>query len=298
MNPRLPRIALAALAVLAPVPGFAQKSLFSGPQSGERIEPFKVLAVNGPDAGREVDYITSFGSAPTLVIFLHQLDRNIAALLSPTEKFARERASAGLRTLIVYLAPDKIEGERRMRAVINSLKLEVPVGVSLDGIEGPGAYGLNREAAVTILVAKDRVVTDNFAIVQAGTVDAPRVMAAAARHVGGHVPTLEEIQAERTRVSARPGTAPGGMASNEAGAGGKMQEPDPPEMVTLLRSLIQLTNTPERVDDVVKQLEAWAGSDAKRREMLARKMGIIIPLKYGTEYARTRMAELQTAMSK
>jgi hypothetical protein len=301
MNSRLPRVAIAALFACWAGPVCAQKTLFSGPQSGERIENFNVLAVNGPDAGKEVDYVASYGNAPTLVIFLHQLDRNIASLLSPTEKFARERASAGLRCLIVYLAPDKIEGERRMRAVINSLKLEVPVAISLDGIEGPGAWGLNREAAVTILVAKDRTVTDNFAIVQAGTVDAPRVMAAVARHVGGHVPTLEEIQAERARMSARPGASrAGGMTQPDSGgqSGGKTQEPDPPEMVALLRSLIQPSNTPERVDDVVKELEGWAGSDAKRRDILARKLGVIIPLKYGTEYARTKMVELQTSMSK
>ena len=288
---QLLRPALVWLLAFVPVSFSAQKALFSGPQPGERIEPFKVLAVNGPDAGKEVDYVTSYGQAPMLLVFLHQIDRNVGALVAPAEKFARERAPAGLRTLIVYLAPDKIEGERRMRAVIGSLRLEVPVGVSLDGVEGPGAYGLNREVAVTVLVAKDRSVTDNLAIVQPGTVDAPRVIAAAARHVGGHVPTAEEIQAERTRMAPRnpsPSMATGGMAA----------EPDPPELASLLRSLIQPSNTREAVDEAVRQLRAWAGSDPKRRAQLGQKMGVIIPLRYGTEFARSRMAELQAEMAK
>jgi hypothetical protein len=281
------RAVLLSILLSIPVSGFPQKSPFSGPQPGERIEPFKVLAVNGPEAGKEVDYMSAYGDAPVLLIFLHQLDRNVAAMLRPCERFAQDRASAGLKTLIVYLAPDKIEGERRMRAVIKSLTLQVPVGVALEGVEGPGTYGLNREVAVTALVAKERVVTANFAIIQPGTVEAPRVMTAAARHVGGHVPTAEEIQAELTAKSGRAVVTMSGNA-----------EPDPPEMVTMLRSLIQLSNTNERVDQVVGELRSWAGSDAKRRSAIAQKMTVIIPLKYGTEYARTQMAVLQSEMSK
>jgi hypothetical protein len=282
---------LTMLLLLVSIPsGLAQKSPFSGPQPGERIEPFKVLVVNGPEAGKEVDYLSDYGEAPVLLIFLHQLDRNVAAMLRPCERFAQDRASAGLKTLIVYLAPDKIEGERRMRAVVKSLNIQVPVGVALEGVEGPGAYGLNREVAVTALVAKERKVTANFAIIQPGTVDAPRVMTAVASHVGGRVPTAEEIQAELVATS--------GRATVEVRAMSGKAEPDPPELANMLRSLIQRSNTPERVDQVVGELRTWAGSDTKRRSAIAQKMTVIIPLKYGTEYAQTQMAVLQTEMGK
>ena len=40
----------------------------------------------------------------------------------------------------------------------------------------PGAYGLNRNVAVTVLVATDRVVSANFALVQPSLeVDAPKI---------------------------------------------------------------------------------------------------------------------------
>src|SRR5687767_15030320 len=95
-------VALLSVLLSIPISGFAQKSPFSGPQPGERIEPFKVLMVNGPEAGREVDYLSAYGDAPVLLIFVHQLDRNVAAMLRPSERFAQDRASAGLKTLIVY----------------------------------------------------------------------------------------------------------------------------------------------------------------------------------------------------
>ena len=54
--------------------------------------------------------------------------------------------------------------------------------ISLDGIEGPGNYGLNRKVTLTLLVAKGTKVVANFAIVQPNETDAPKVGAAASRN--------------------------------------------------------------------------------------------------------------------
>jgi hypothetical protein len=75
-------------------------------------------------------------------------------------------------------------------------------------------------------------------------------------------------------------------------------EGDPPEMANLLRSLIRLQNTRDDVDQASRQLRAWAGTDEKRRALLAQKLATIIPLQYGTEYARAQMAVLREEMQK
>ena len=172
---------------------YSQDTLFSGPQPGEPLLPFKVLAVNGPDSGREVDYISRYGDSPLLLVFAHYIDRNVYRILWPCDRYAAERASAGLKTLYVYLAPEKVAGERRMAQVVQSLSLEVPAAVSLDGEEGPGAYALNKQAAVTVIVAKDRKVVANVTLVQPGLTDSPRIIAEVAKLVGGHIPTAEEL---------------------------------------------------------------------------------------------------------
>jgi len=259
----------------------AQETLFSGPQPGEAIPGFPLLAVNGPDAGREVDFVSRYGAAPVMLIFLHQIDRNVAALIQPCEKFAQDRVAAGLKTLYIYLTADKIEGERRMQAVTKSLRLQSQVAVSVDGVEGPGSYGLNKNVATTILVGKGGKVTANFAIVQPGMVDAPKVLAEAGKLVGGHVPTLVELEAERAGQARRGG----------------MQPQDPPELQSMLRSLIQKTNSSQQVDNVIASLRAWAADD-RRRSLLLNKLNLIIPLRYGTEYAQTRMQTLKAEVEK
>jgi hypothetical protein len=177
----------------AAVPELGADTLFSGPQPGELLPTFRVLAVNGPDAGKEVDYIARYGDAPILLIFAHYIDRNVYRVMWPCDRYAAERASAGLRTLYVYLAPEKVAGERRMAQVVRSLSLEVQTAVSLDGDEGPGAYGLNKQVGVTAIVAKGRKVVANFAIVQPGLTDSPKIIAELVTLVGGKVPTVEDL---------------------------------------------------------------------------------------------------------
>src|SRR2546422_1256591 len=36
------------------------EGIFSGPQKGEKTPPFKVLDLNGPNQGKEIDYITAW----------------------------------------------------------------------------------------------------------------------------------------------------------------------------------------------------------------------------------------------
>ena len=57
----------------------------------------------------------------------------------------------------------------------SAIFLKSPMGISVDGKEGPGAYGLNRKVTITILVVKDNKVHANFAILSPNKADFPKV---------------------------------------------------------------------------------------------------------------------------
>jgi hypothetical protein len=48
------------------------------------------------------------------------------------------------------LFADRLAGEQRVKAAARPLQLQSRVG-SLDGVEGPGNYGLNKECMMTII---------------------------------------------------------------------------------------------------------------------------------------------------
>lgn len=81
-----------------------------------------------------------------------------------------------------------------MKLAKKSLGFKGTVGVSPDGLEGPGKYGLNSKVELTILMAKEGKVTANFALVQPSVNDTPAVAEAIVKQVGGKAPTLKELE--------------------------------------------------------------------------------------------------------
>ena len=72
------------------------------------------------------------------------------------------------------------------------------MSLSPDGAEGPGNYGLNKDCLMTIVTLKDGKVVANFALVQPGIADAPKVLAALAKTCGDeNPPTLEALTAKQ-----------------------------------------------------------------------------------------------------
>src|SRR5262245_40908428 len=182
----------------------AADKVFSGPQRGERTTPFNVLELTGPNEGKERDPVTENAGAPSALVFVHAIERSLVPLLRVVDQYGAERTNR-LKTEIVFLIADRIEGEQRVKAAARSLQLQSRVGLSLDGAEGPGNYGLNKQCMMTIVAAKENKVTANFALVQPGIADAPNVIEALARACGDISPPtvqqLSERQAARTRAA-------------------------------------------------------------------------------------------------
>lgn len=213
---------------------------YSGPQAGEKTTPFRVLDVTGPNSGKTVDYVTEFAGAPTVLVFYHGLERSLLPLARVIDQYGAEKAPS-IRTLHVFLTDDRLALEQRLPLVKQSVKFRAPMVISVDGIEGPGNYGLNKQCLLTILVAKGDRVLANFGLVQPGIADAPKVIAAMAKAVGdANPPTAEQL-------SARSGEAAGGGRP----AAARPQAPARPALVDLSRFDL---NTPEGLKEAVRAL--------------------------------------------
>jgi len=204
---------------------WAADPVYSGPQTGEKTTPFKVLELTGPGEGKERDPITESAGGPTALVFIHTIERSLVPLLRVIDQYGAERKNQ-LKTEVIFLFGDRLEGEQRIKAAARSLQLQSRVGLSLDGAEGPGNYGLNKECMMTVVAAKDNKVTANFALVQPGVADAPKVIAALARACADTSPPSIEHLSERP--SARSGSGrerTGQMQRNGAGLERNRAEP-------------------------------------------------------------------------
>ena len=136
---------------------------FSGPQVGEKVTPFTVRAVVGDRAGQEIDLVKAAEGKPLVLFFVHEVTRPSVGLARLILNYAASRKADGLHSGLVLLSADATMSEEWAKRATNALPSGVPIGISKDGAEGPGAYGLNRKVAVTVLVAKENKVTANFA---------------------------------------------------------------------------------------------------------------------------------------
>jgi hypothetical protein len=191
------------VAALLSGPSFArgEDPVFSGPQVGEELPSFQVLGVLDDLAGKKLDLIERADGKPVILIFVHERTRPAFGLTNLMMKYAATRAKDGLTSGVVLLTEDATATEQWMRIVKGHFPEGAVYGISLDGQEGPGSYGLNRNVALTVLVGNKGKVTANFALVQPSVqADGPKILKAIVEATGGgKVPTIEELEGDRAR---------------------------------------------------------------------------------------------------
>jgi hypothetical protein len=276
-------IVAAVLTALIQIPAHSADPVFSGPQAGEAATPFKVLNLTGEGAGNERQVNPD---AATALVFVQGMERSLVPLLRVVDQYGAARKER-IKTEVVFLFADRLAGEQRAKAVAGSLKLQSRVSLSLDGIEGPGNYGLNKECLMTIVVTKDGKVTDNFALVQPGIADAPKVVAALARTFGDDSPPSIE------QLSGRPAGREGAdRPMRPAAAKGKDPFPGAvpadEKLVGLLRRFIRPTNDDATVDQVLQEVRAHIKGNAELRKQAIDGWTRVLHFgdHYGTEYSR------------
>jgi hypothetical protein len=243
------RLALLLLSCLAFLPPLSAEEpaekVFSGPQPGERLTALKVRGLAGDAAGKEFDLAADSKGRPLFVIFVHERTRPSLGLARVLMNYAAKRAKDGLSSGLVFLSDDATAIENWVKVATAALPTGVPICLSTDGVEGPGAYGLNRKVALTVLIADKNKVTANFALIQPSVqADAPKIAKALVDALGGgDVPTLAELgnRLEReVRTALRP----------------------------LLMPLIKLDATPEEVEKAAAAVEKFvADNDAAKKEL-------------------------------
>lgn len=264
----------------------ADDPVFSGPQVGEKLIPFKVMAVGGEQTGKEVDPVSRADGKPSLFVFVHKLTRPGIGLTKALTGYAIDQE--GVATGIIWLDDDKAQAEAYLTRARNSLNFKAPVGVSVDGGEGPGAYGLNRNVELTVLVANDNAVTANFALVQPSLTEAPKIAAELAKLIKKPAPTPEQLaryvnprnaamRAEMRRRQGRGGDRTGGT-----------------DLRSMMRGLIDATDD-ATIEKAVKAIETWVGDNKARRAQVKRMSGMVLQRGLGSEDVQNQLKKWQSA---
>jgi hypothetical protein len=254
----------------------AEEPVFSGPQVGEKLPPFSAQAVFGDKADEDIEIVEKAPQGADLLIFFHQRTRPAFGLTNTIMKYAKTRK--GLRNTVVFLTEDTTAEAQWVRRVRKNLPEGINYAISGEGIEGPGSYGLNRNVAITLLVAKEGKVTANFALVQPGLqADGPKILKAIVEASGGgKVPTVSEIAGPR--YTGQTDTKPPARGEND------------PKLTGLLRAVINKQAKEEQVKEAAEKVEAYIKTNKNARRELGRITTTVTNSdkldNYGTEAAQ------------
>jgi len=218
--------------------------IFSGPQKSERVVPFEMTAVTGEQTGQTIDLVTKAGEKPLLVVFVHERTRPAFGLMNAVARFAESRVDQGLVHGVTFLSADPTATETWLKRITRNLPTKTIVGYSAEGQEGPGAWGLNRNVTMTVVVANQGKVTANFALVQPSLAqDGPEILKALVEVTGGgEVPDIANFSPQ--------------MRGRDA-AGRPMTRGGDDQLRSLLSPLIQKDATDEEVDAAAAKIEKY-----------------------------------------
>ena len=163
-----------------------ENKIFSGPQPGEKLPPLNATSIVGESEGETLDFTETDGQL--LILFLQSEDgaglRGLYDISRMIAKIANE-SKQELQMNVVFLGDDPDALKQSVsgvaRGVVQSMSKNILLGISPEGREGPGNYGLNRNVEQTILIAKDGKVLHNFAFTQPTVYADPHVLGAIAQ---------------------------------------------------------------------------------------------------------------------
>ena len=141
---------------------FAGDNVKSGPQVGKAVPgPFEPLNVTGPKAGEKFCLFCVNGENPVAMVFARDCNEPVAKLIKKIDEATAKHKTHSMGSFVVFLN-DSPAMKEKLKEVATKEGLKHCV-LSIDDPTGPKAYGVDKEADVTVVLYNKRTVKANHA---------------------------------------------------------------------------------------------------------------------------------------
>ncbi|HUY33389.1 MAG TPA: hypothetical protein VMV69_11630 [Pirellulales bacterium] len=160
-------VALALAVGTSPVRAVELKS---GIQPGEAIGPFDVVKCagavdDGVDVGDKLCYRCKYGNRPMVMVFSRKADAKLVALAKQLDEQVSKNSKKKLAAFVSLLGDDEEALETKAKELGEKNDVaNVPFVVPVEFTDGPGDYGIDPKAEVTVILAVGGKVVANHAL--------------------------------------------------------------------------------------------------------------------------------------
>lgn len=172
---------IAACAMMMPSVAVAEE-VESGLKQGASIGAFYVTKAcgaedDGVSTGQNLCYRCKNGARPQVMVFTRSTDDNVVKLIQGLDKQLQKHEDKQLRAFVNMLGDSKEAAGDEVKKLAEQTKAKrVPFVVPNEFENGPDNYGLNPDAAVTVLLANNSKVVANYAVTDASELEIKTVM--------------------------------------------------------------------------------------------------------------------------
>ncbi len=162
--------AMVAAAAMAFAGVARAEELKSGLQPGEGIGAFDVekcggAADDGVKVGQKLCYRCRLGARPMVMVFTKNADDKLAKLVAELDKTVTDNADSKLAAFVNLIGDDAADLKTKAEKFEKDHKAgKIALVVPKDQPNGPENYKLNKDADVTVIIAKEGKVTANHAL--------------------------------------------------------------------------------------------------------------------------------------
>jgi hypothetical protein len=161
-------IVAGALALFVAAPRIAvPEPLQSGPQAGDKPQPFTSNMVTGPHRGQQYCYVCELKDEPALLVFARGTDAATGRLLRALQAALQERRGEKLFGWVVFLGKDDTPSETALeRQAYDLARRNEATNVvvsALGDLEGPPGYRIAPDAAATVILFRSGKILYNRA---------------------------------------------------------------------------------------------------------------------------------------
>jgi len=152
----------------------ARGPLDSGRAVGDEVPSFYVRAVTGPLRNKSVCYVCRNGARPVVMVLLREVEPELKPLLETVDRLVDRNRAAGLRSFGVLLSDDPGGAVSTVQTFAFNNKVAMPLTVATETVGGRGCQAVHPDAAVTVVLYRERRVVARFAY-RSGDLNPPRI---------------------------------------------------------------------------------------------------------------------------
>jgi hypothetical protein len=133
-------------------------------KEGDSVAAFYVTDVTGPAAGEKLCYRCKYGGRPVVTIFTKQMNEKVAKLTKQIDDKVAANKDAKMAAFVVVLTEDPESQNEALKTVATKQEIKSTPLTTFDGLAGPDAYKISKDADVTVMMWVDSKVKVNEAL--------------------------------------------------------------------------------------------------------------------------------------